>query len=65
MGASKNIEKACAPGSYDTIERLAKLLSQAAMGLSPWWETKRGEAFVELSFVKHGQWGIFDRGCVC
>ena len=54
--------KRCSLPHYTNIERLAKLLSQADKGLSPWWETKKGEAFKELSFIKHGQWGIFDNG---
>ena len=52
----------CSADGYARIEQLAVLLSLAGRGLTKWWEQPLPDGRRDVSFIKHGQWGIWDKG---
>ena len=44
-----------------SLEQLARQLSNAGMGLNAWWAEPLPNGKPDVSFIKHGQWGIFER----
>ena len=51
----------CSAEHYAQIEQLARQLSNAGMGLNAWWAEPLPNGKPDVSFIKHGQWGIFER----